>query len=128
MPAIFQSLLDPSVIWIFVPLAALAIPIVAIMTGPVNVRLKQAERKEARQLYERITMEKLDVMKTALAMGMNKDELADLDRRLEKLVGANQMKTLLLNVPETPVADSTDLRDADLDSEVQRMKERRETE
>ncbi|MBN2083460.1 hypothetical protein JW859_14790 [bacterium] len=127
-PAILQSLLDPSIIWIFIPLTALAIPIVAILTHPMTARMKQAERKEARQLYERIVMEKLDVMKTALAMGMNNDELAELDRRLERLVGASYIKSLLLNQPEVPIADSTDLLDADLDSEMRRMKERRETE
>ena len=49
-----QGLLDPAIIWILIPLTALAIPIFAILTGPISLRMKQAERKEARQLYERI--------------------------------------------------------------------------
>ena len=42
-------------------------------------KLQKAERDSARQTYERIALEKLDVMKTALSMGMDKDGLADLD-------------------------------------------------
>ena len=40
-------------------------------------KLKKAERDAARQTYERIVLEKLEVMKTALSMGMDQDGLAD---------------------------------------------------
>lgn len=59
------------------------------MIGPIMQRQRIAERKEARKTYERIVMEKLEVMKTALTMGMGKDDLAELDERLEKLIGAD---------------------------------------
>ncbi|MCH7471912.1 hypothetical protein IIA79_03060 [bacterium] len=81
--------LHPAVVWVWIPLTALAIPIVRSMIGPIMQRQRIAERKEARKTYERIVMEKLEVMKTALTMGMGKDDLAELDERLEKLIGAD---------------------------------------
>lgn len=71
-----------------------SIPLAAIMSGPIKQWLAQRERREARQLYERLTMEKLDVIKTAVAMGMDKHGLAELDDKLERLIGAEQMQSL----------------------------------
>jgi len=82
----------------------------------------RAERKEARKLYERLALEKLDVLKTAVAMGYTRDELSDLDSRLEKLIGTEQMSGLLdKRTPETPDASDA-LRDADLQSELERLR------
>lgn len=83
-----------------------SIPLAAIMSGPIKQALAQRERREARKLYERLTMEKLDVIKTAVAVGMDKGDLAELDMRLERLIGANQMQSLLLNKePHVPAPD-----------------------
>jgi hypothetical protein len=82
------------------------IPILGILSGPIKQAQAQRERREARKLYERLTMEKLDVIKTAVALGMNKNDLADLDLRLEQLIGADQMKSMLLQKdPHLPDAD-----------------------
>jgi hypothetical protein len=124
---LFQSMLDPSVVWIWIPLTALAIPIVAILTGPIMLRMKQAERREARKLFERIVMEKLDVMKTAVAMGFQQNDLQDLDARLERLVGTDKLQGLLSGkeVPATPaVQPDSELNDTDLTNEIERLQRR----
>jgi hypothetical protein len=132
-PIIFllQGLLDPGIVWILIPLTALAIPIVAILTGPIMLRMKQAERREARKLYERIVMEKLDVMKTAVAMGFERNDLKDLDARLERLVGSDKLQGLLAGKGAPDVPDSntdSDLKDTDLTAEIERLQRSRATE
>jgi len=120
-------MLDPSVVWIWIPLTALAIPIVAILTGPIMLRMKQAERREARKLFERIVMEKLDVMKTAVAMGFQQNDLQDLDARLERLVGTDKLQGLLAGkeVPVAPaVQPGSELNDTDLTNEIERLQRR----
>lgn len=123
-----QSMLDPSIIWIWIPLTALAIPIVAILTGPISLRMRQAERREARKLYERVVMEKLDVMKTAVAMGFQQDDLQDLDARLERLVGTDKLQGLLVD-REAPVPPEVqaegELHDTDLAAEIERLRQGR---
>jgi hypothetical protein len=121
---VLQGMLDPSIVWIWIPLTALAIPIVGILTGPIMLRMKQAERREARKLFERIVMEKLDVMKTAVAMGFEQNDLRDLDARLERLVGTDKLQGLLAG-KDAPVAPSvqpdSELNDADLKAEIERL-------
>jgi hypothetical protein len=92
-PTIFSAIADN--IWILIPLTALMIPIVAIALEPLRDRMRQAERREARQAYERLMQEKLDILKTGIAMGYTKDDLRELDARLEKLIGQDKLKTLL---------------------------------
>ena len=126
---IIQDLLDPAVVWILIPLTALAIPIFAILTGPISLRMKQAERREARKLYERIVMEKLDVMKTAVAMGIEQNDLKDLDTRLEQLVGSDKLEGLLSgkDAPAVPeVKPDSEMLDADLAAEIDRLQRLRE--
>lgn len=85
--------------WILIPLFALSIPIIAIVGGLVTASMKGrrdvAERAEARKLYERLAMEKLDIVKTAIGMGYKSDDLADLDERLERLLGEDKMRELI---------------------------------
>lgn len=86
-------------------------------------KLKKAERDSARQTYERIALEKLEVMKTALSMGLDKDDLADLDARLEKLIGQGKLERLLdeeIVVPEV----TADLLDDDLQAEITRLQQK----
>lgn len=128
--ALLQDILNPATIWILIPLTALVIPIVAILVRPMTLRMQQSERERARKLYERIVMEKLDVIKTAVAMGNSEGDLADLDARLERLVGADKLASLLSDAkpaaPETPA--TSQLLDTDLDSEVRRRQGARESE
>lgn len=99
MEEFLRMLLDAGVLWATIPLAALSIPIVAIINANISARQKlrisSLEKAESRKLYERIAMEKLDIIKTAISMGYKTEELAELDRRLEMLVGADKMSELL---------------------------------
>ena len=94
-----QSLLDilgnPTTSWILIPLTALWIPIVAIALEPVKQRMRAAERREARQMYERLALEKLEVLKAGITMGYSQQELRELDQRLEKLIGEDKLKKVL---------------------------------
>lgn len=90
-----QFLMNPASSWIIIPMLALGIPIVAILMEPVKQRMRVAERREARQAYQRIALEKLEVMKAGITMGYSQQELRDLDARLEKLIGEDQLKKLL---------------------------------
>lgn len=117
-------------IWILIPLAALCIPVFAILMEPLKVRMAQAERKQARELYERIIMEKLDVIKTAVAMGNSKEDIDDLDQRLERLVGSDKLAALLdeKNSPKVPeLKPDIDLLDRDLEREIERLQRKRES-
>ena len=108
-----------------IPIIAVLIPIVAILTSPYKARLKAKEREVARKMYERIVMEKLDVMKTAVAMGFQDTELSALDKRLEQLVGADKLASLLAEKqPGAPLADDG-LRNAELDDELRAIEKLR---
>ena len=91
----FYELLKPELVWVLIPLAAIGIGALAIIFEPVKEIIQKRERGEARATYERLAREKLDVIKTALAMGYDAAELAELDRRLEQLIGAEEFKALL---------------------------------
>ena len=68
-------------------------------------RIDAKDRADARALYERITNDKLEVIKTALAMGYNHNDLKDLDDRLEGLIGSEKLHNLLES--DSPTAPST---------------------
>lgn len=111
--------------------------IVFIFGGPVllaltiggfvvlNNRFKQSERDRARETFERVMRDKLDVIKTAIAMGMASDELQTLDQRLERLIGANQMQTLLHPSKPSAPAVTSEMMDADLVSEVEAQRQKK---
>lgn len=77
--------MDLGALALLIPIIMVCIPIVAILVNPYRETLKKRERDDARKTYERIVMEKLDVMKTAIAMGQSGDDLEELDARLERL-------------------------------------------
>ncbi len=117
-----ESLFDPSVVWVLIPLTALAIPIVAILSGRRGAQLNHRAREESRKLYERIVLEKLDVMKTAIAMGYSTEDLSDLDARLEKLVGSEKLKSLLNSEDPKPPQVDDDLLQVELEEELRQAK------
>ena len=117
--------MDLGALALMIPIIAVCIPIVAIMVNPYRENLKKRERDDARKTYERIVMEKLDVMKTAIAMGQSGDDLEELDARLERLVGSDKLQGLLNpKMPKIPLADET-LLDADLLEEVEHKKRKK---
>jgi hypothetical protein len=107
--------------------------LVSIVIGGLwwlNVQGKRAERARARELYESLMREKLDVIKTAIAMEFSGQDLRALDARLEQLIGAENMRLLLdADLPGTPKGPG-DVPDRDLpvatDKEQRRWSERAE--
>jgi hypothetical protein len=80
---------------------------------PVAYRLDPEQRKMALEAYKHAVSEKMDVMKTAIAMGWGDAELKALDERLEQLIGKDELKKLLDG--EIPAAMGA----ADLDPAVE---------
>ena len=64
-----------------------------------------ADRQKALQVYENLAKEKLEVIKTALAMGYSQEDLSRLDARLESLIGKDQLQQLARGEVPTPSAD-----------------------
>ena len=115
LQSIIEQLMRPELIWVLIPLAGIGIGALAIIFEPIKDSIRKTERAEARKLYERLALEKLDVIKTAVAMGYSREELADLDSRLERLIGAEQMKLLRDGkTPKVPMPE-VDLPGDDLD-------------
>ena len=75
----------------------------------------------ARDAYERIVRDKLDVIKTALAMGYSRADIEALDARLEKLIGRDKLDELLSD-EGAPLVDA-DLMDTDLTHELNRLRD-----
>jgi hypothetical protein len=104
----------------------LLIALVIALFVSFNNQQARAERERARRLFERLIDEKLDVIKTAVAMGFSRDDLSYLDQRLEQLIGTEQMQTLLdSRVPRTPPVN-TEMQQADLDAELSAMRQQQE--
>ena len=87
----------------------------------LNTVSKYRERERARAMYENLITEKLDVLKTAVAMGMSRDELDYLDQRLEQLIGADNMRALL-DEKQPSIPAEAQVPAADLDSELEGIK------
>jgi len=83
-------------------------------------QVASADRQKALQVYENLVTEKLDVLKTALAMGYSQDELARLDARLEQLIGKEQLQKLSRG--EVP-AVGTELDSVNLSDETRKLRE-----
>jgi hypothetical protein len=85
-----------------------------------ELRLK--DRAEARAAYERVILAKLEVMKTAVAMGYEDAQLKALDKRLEGLIGADKVAGLVDPVASQALP-SADMLDTDLERERVRLRE-----
>jgi hypothetical protein len=116
------NLNDPAILALMIPVLALLIPIVAIAMAPVKQALKLRAQGDSRKLYERLAREKLDVLRTAITMGYKEDQLAELDARLERLVGADKLEGLLADKPQTPPIKAV-LAQADLETEMERIRQ-----
>lgn len=123
------NLNDPAVNWIIIPVLALLVPIVAILLSPIQIWMKQRSAAEARRMYERLTREKLDILRSAVAMGYKGEDLADLDARLERLVGPETLAAVLpdkrppgvrVTVTQDPKLPTQEL---DLESEMERIRQ-----
>lgn len=104
----------------------LLIALVVAMFVSYNNQQARVERERARKLFERLMQEKLDVIKTAVAMGFSRDDLSYLDQRLGKLIGADSMQSLLdPRSPKTPPV-TPEMPQADLDSEINALRQQRQ--
>ena len=110
---------------IFTGILALLIPFWAIYWGSRNARAKYDDKREARRSFERLAIEKLDVIKTAVAMGYRDEELDALDQRLEKLVGADKLGALIDPQAASVPRASSELFDTDFDKELERVRRQR---
>jgi hypothetical protein len=108
-------MLNPATSWILIPVLALSIPIISIALEPVKQRLRLAERREARQMYERLALEKLEVLKAGITMGYSQQELRELDSRLERLIGEDKLKKML-DPDKAHKLKAADLAAAELDA------------
>ncbi len=108
----------------------LCIPLLGVALYPLNVVIGNVFRERRHRMVRDVLNERLDVVRTAIAMGYNEDQLAELDARLERLVGRPQLEALLTQ--DKPVAGvtqfgaarhgrlpSTDLEDAQAAPEAQ---------
>ena len=81
--------------WIDDYLFPLIVILLGISCGPAIWyfidSVQRRERREIREKYMELIKEKLDVIKTALAMGKSDSEIEALDKRLEKLIGTEKM-------------------------------------
>lgn len=118
---------DPAILGVMIPIIALCIPIVAILMAPVQLALKQRAQSEARRMYERLTREKLDILRSAVAMGYKSEELADLDARLERLVGPDKLAQILPDKGKTATTKSAPavpkVPELDLEAEMEQIRQ-----
>ena len=83
------------------------------------------EKDKIRGQYMELIKEKLEVIKTALAMGHSDSQVKDLDRRLEKLIGTEKMLETLSAAKAEEVSKQA-MQSGDLIDEAELMRKARE--
>ena len=81
--------------WTVVAFMVFGVATLNTLMGPITTRIKAGERERLRRMYERLALEKLDVIKTAVTMGYKQADLTELDSRLESVIGSQAMQRLL---------------------------------
>ena len=109
--------------WIFTGLFLCGTPLLVFSGWQLNSsrRFRERERHSAR--FERLALEKLDVIKTALAMGHTDEEVRELDQRLARLIGADKLATIL-DPKATAAQVNAELAGADLSGELTSTREK----
>ncbi len=87
-------------------------------------KLTRQERLRALEIYHSLAKDKLDVMKTALAMGYRDEDIKRLDERLEKLVGREALAHILSGNAPKP---HPELLSRDVEQEKQTLQSIRAT-
>ena len=87
-------------------------------------KLTRQERIRALEIYHSLAKDKLDVMKTALAMGYRDEDLKRLDERLERLIGREQLGHILNGNAPKP---HPELLSRDVEQEKQTLQSIRST-
>lgn len=70
-----------------------------------QVAMSNADKAAALAAYQSLVKDKLDVLKTALAMGYDEHELSALDERLERLIGKEQLARIAAGQPAQPSSE-----------------------
>jgi hypothetical protein len=78
----------------------LAAPLIYFCVHTIDERSKD----KVRRMYARMIEQKLDIIKTAIAMGYSDEEVSELDKRLSRVVGSEEalakLKTAKLDEKE----------------------------
>ena len=93
------------------------------------VKAARRERRMQRAIesYERIIVERMDVIKTAIAVGFDSDQLDALDSRLEKLIGRERLQGLLDEHGPSQLPVVSAVLEDELRSAVENIKRERNT-
>ncbi len=86
--------------------------------------VEEGGKDRVRRMYAELVKEKLDVIKTALAMGQSTDEIRELDERLEKLIGTEKMMRTLRK-GKADASHEAHLEHIDLVEEVDQLEDKR---
>jgi hypothetical protein len=110
-------------------LFGMTIGLISILTVPVLIiylhYIAGRERREARDMYERIVSDRLSVIQSAIEAGFEDRELQRLDRRLQTLIGQQEMLKLVnTHIKKAPVAPDETLME-ELEDEVENIVARR---
>src|SRR5688572_7022617 len=82
---------------------------------------RERRQSEAQRSHERILLESIDVLKTAIAMGFDRTQLDELDVRLEKLIGSDKLAGLLDNRDNVAAASQRELPGDEIELEIERL-------
>ena len=88
--------------------------------------LRQRDKENARRAYRDLLRDKVDVIKTAMLIDYKFDEVLELDKRLEKLVGEDKLRLLLNGDASQLKAAALHEAPADFELEISNRRRRRE--
>lgn len=89
--------MGPEIMEIFA-IGGMVLAVLGTALFPLNVWLRNRERQRDRELLLRLTQEKLDVLRSAIASGYDEQQLLALDARLERLLGQQQFTELIRDI------------------------------
>jgi len=73
-------------------------------------------------MYSDLIKERLDVLRTGLAMGLGDQEIAQLDKRLEQLVGSEKLMETLRSGSRSKAVTDTELASSDLLKDIELLR------
>jgi hypothetical protein len=82
---------------------------------------RERRHHEALRSQERILVERMDVLKTAIAMGFDRSQLDELDQRLEKLIGGDRLARLLAGQDLPAAQAGAGLPGDEIENEIERL-------
>ena len=106
-------------VWVVVLLA------MSLLAGAYFNNVEIRQKNGIRQMYVDLVKEKLDIIRSALAMGYSDQALSELDQRLERLIGSEKMLQTLRTEGEALSVKVSDpkIPDNDMEREVEQVKQ-----